>query len=401
MKGIISMCGTFILLFFVCLTAVAQIQLEAQIIDGNTKSPLMGAYISTDENNATLSNAEGSFSILVQSDETLLHISYLGYEEVTLNAKVLPKVIKLQPIAYDIKPVFVLGADKKQFISNLYEKYKQLAKSVKRKNCNYFYRQTIQDQGKCSEIIEAIFNMDSEFGLKNTKIVKGRYAVLPSDSSNVYTTFTNFYYYLQLRYFNKNKTKKNQLIAPLSDVSLDYYDVDIDLMFNNNGNDMYVAHFVPKKQYYRLLIKGDLYIDPLTLRVFRYDAYLPVPYTNLDRTQKGETVAHLIFDIDIAEEFPKINSIVASMEYSFAPKDDLVINANLSALLVKLENKNTIKGGKKLTGHNILLDEVYNLEDDAEFWRNNQIIKRTPLEESTLKLFEEKNLIGNYEINQP
>jgi len=49
-----------------------------------------------------------------------------------------------------------------------------------------------------------------------------------------------------------------------------------------------------------------------------------------------------------------------------------------------------------LKSKSFLLDKIAQSKYDAAFWSNNPIIKRTPLENKAIKIFEKKNLLGTY-----
>ena len=383
----------------ICINVNAQsLQVESSVYDSDTKLPLSGAHIYTNGKIGTISNSVGNFSFCAPTGDAPINISYLGYEPLMIKANEIPSKVFLKPIAYDIKPAFILAIDKYKFVTDLYKRHKNLAKKSKKIMGYYFYRQTTMEYGKCNEIVEAILNASADFSLKIASVIKGRFAALPSDSSIVYTSYTNFYLFSQISYVNPYKTKKNQGIMPLSENSLDYYDIDIDLLSTENNNEIYVIHFTPKFESIKL-IKSELYVNPDDLTVLRYCVELP--YTTVDSHSKQEShgIAHYTMNLDNSQSVPTVLSITVSTTYenpNAKNKDDYI---SVTSLLVRMNQDIKIKGKKKLNGQNSLLREIYDMEDDAEFWRNNQIIKRTPLEESTLKMFEEKNLIGNYEIN--
>lgn len=57
-------------------------------------------------------------------------------------------------------------------------------------------------------------------------------------------------------------------------------------------------------------------------------------------------------------------------------------------------------GTKKLHKKSNLLEEVASQEYNPSFWKENAIIKRTPLEKSVTEMFEKKDLFGTYSLKR-
>ena len=62
-----------------------------------------------------------------------------------------------------------------------------------------------------------------------------------------------------------------------------------------------------------------------------------------------------------------------------------------------IETKNKTK---KMAKSNDLLNKIANQNYDPTFWKDKAIIKRTPLEQSAIEMFERKNLFGTYSLDK-
>jgi len=71
----------------------------------------------------------------------------------------------------------------------------------------------------------------------------------------------------------------------------------------------------------------------------------------------------------------------------------LTINSLMSKVNVPL----VAQKGKKLGLHDDLRGIINNSDYDAEFWEKNPVVKRTDFEESVIKMFESKSLLGKFQ----
>ncbi|WP_373725333.1 hypothetical protein, partial [Bacteroides heparinolyticus] len=60
----------------------------------------------------------------------------------------------------------------------------------------------------------------------------------------------------------------------------------------------------------------------------------------------------------------------------------------------KIENK------KSKSPKSNMLKAVEKMNYDPAFWKDKAIIKRTPLEQSAIEMFERKNLFGTYSLDK-
>ena len=95
----------FVLAFCSCFLGnaplLAQV-LKGKIVDANTLEPIGYATVQLSPTYGVITNQEGYFSLLQKefSDETLIHISHIGYEEIKIAIKDLSptKIIALKPL---------------------------------------------------------------------------------------------------------------------------------------------------------------------------------------------------------------------------------------------------------------------------------------------------------------
>lgn len=103
--------SVWILLLLCAIPAFSQ-NIKGQIIDANTKEPITFATVQFDENNGVVSNMEGFFNISSQklNPESILSISFMGYETQRLTVKTLQKqslLIKLKESVNQLNTVYI------------------------------------------------------------------------------------------------------------------------------------------------------------------------------------------------------------------------------------------------------------------------------------------------------
>ena len=83
------------LMLAVTMTAMAQTTFSARVIDAETGEalPLVGVYIS--EENNTLTNFDGEFSIIADSLD-IIRLTCIGSETMTMSVSKLPSVIRMK-----------------------------------------------------------------------------------------------------------------------------------------------------------------------------------------------------------------------------------------------------------------------------------------------------------------
>ena len=87
--------------------------------------------------------------------------------------------------------------------------------------------------------------------------------------------------------------------------------------------------------------------------------------------------------------FTEVQSV--STKGSYSQKG---ISVNINSTLVNVGLK-YYEGKKKLGASYIVKNKISSVDYDAKFWNDNTIIKRTPMEEQVVKMFEKDNVFSN------
>ena len=92
---------------FCCLAATAQsITVKSHVVDAQTGEDLPYVSIYASQDNGTLTNYEGDFTIEVDST-AVLRLSCVGYQEIQIKAIEAKKTIKMTPLTHSMREVQV------------------------------------------------------------------------------------------------------------------------------------------------------------------------------------------------------------------------------------------------------------------------------------------------------
>ncbi len=390
------------LIFPIIAMAQQTLSIDAKIIDGETKQSLPYASIYITDSHGTISNQEGEFVIKALPTDRL-RISYVGYETQTIKASEISDVILLKPQAIRLNEVVVKPINLHAFLMQALAKYKKESKANKKTVNSFFYRQITKTNSVCNEIVESFFNATPHLSILNLELITGRYAVLLDDSIHKYAHFKNFFYLSQLRPLmlsGRVRDKENWLIQPLFENYAKYYTVSYDALYDfDNASTTYKINFKPRKGISNPIITGSMFIDSSTLELKRFEGEIVNNIlTFTDETghkeQNRDSNPHFVINYKIVGGVSMVESVIVDIKYTIKYG-----NVDIHSVMYNtgIETKNKTK---KIAKSNDLLNKIANQNYDPDFWKDKAIIKRTPLEQSTIEMFEKKNLFGTYSLDK-
>ena len=392
----------FLLLFSLSfgLPAMAQ-QFEATVVDARTREPLPFASIFIDRQNSTITNSTGRFSIQTDSS-SVLKISYVGYKPLSIRADQLRETVALQTMDMGLQEVTVVP------ISNMIRKatketcslQEYLAEPHVRKLCDYY---------------AGVKQLEKVFGREHVRVavydsgtLRNGDAVEP-DSLHHYSFYTNFYTFSQIEVATKEKViPYHETIIPLSRSYAQYYDVDYEVI-RDDSTCLYAIHFVPKPKIKRNILDVTLYIDEQTLHLRKMEGVgrnTGLVHREWNK-EKQRVVEKLIptefgFVVNMTDErdFMEVQSAYIIERHDLGDKqiDTRSILFNIgdrrTTFADNKEMSKKMSKGERMKFYGNLHNEIKSQGYDSLFWRNNEIVLRTPVEQQVMELFERKNLFG-------
>lgn len=390
------------LVFPIIAMAQQTLSIDAKIIDGETKQSLPYASIYITDGHGTISNQEGEFAIKALLTDRL-RISYVGYETQTIKASDISDVILLKPQAIRLNEVVVKPINLHAFLMQALAKYKKESKANKKTVNSFFYRQITKTNSVCNEIVESFFNATPHLSILNLELITGRYAVLLDDSIHKYAHFKNFFYLSQLRPLmlsGRVRDKEDWLIQPLFENYAKYYTVSYDALYDSdNASTTYKINFKPRKGISNPIITGSMFIDSSTLELKRFEGeivnnILTFTHETGEKVRDRNSKPHFIINYKIIGGVSMVESVIVDIKYTMTYG-----NVDIHSVMYNtgIETKNKTK---KIAKSNDLLNKIANQNYDPTFWKDKAIIKRTPLEQSAIEMFERKNLFGTYSLDK-
>jgi len=370
--------------------------IEGKIINKNTNEPLAYANVYSDNGNGTISNIDGLFSLQTDSLDKMVNISFIGYETITFPINEIPNVIKLQSSSIELSEIIIRPVNVKELISQFIKKEKNY-NSKKIQPSTFFYRQTTFTGDVCNEIIETFLKGTSTVSIGKLELQTGRYAALKGDSMHHYVCQENFFNNVRITPVHVKKPKKNMVIVPFQKDFDKYYNVSVRVLFNSKGAKLYEMSFMPKDKIKSPIVEGIVTINPENLILKKYEGEIRNNYllANDDEVKlKNNSLEFLIlYENKDGISYVKTVSLNSSFVVELPIKsfhvevNGLAFNLNDSIIVNKTNSR-------KLRFKNSLLKEIAKTGYDPIFWENNPIIKRTPLEDESILIFEKSNLFG-------
>jgi len=366
--------------------------------DSHQSIPFVHVYIKGDYS-GTVTNKEGGFIVKLDSvPRTLVfsHIAYTTKEIEIISSNPVELSIELSPRVIQLDEVTIIPDKVKNIILNAYN---QGVKSLKsKKNADLFYRQVTKTGNTYSEFIEAFYSgRISTAGLEDMKMMHGRFAKLPNDSINLYPRFTNFYYYSSIPIIQE---KIKDVVFPITRNFHDYYDYKIKKIIDTKSKRSIAIITFSAKTNKIIIFEGDVYVDMNSYNILKMKGTINHDMGLIFESAKlSASNAKFFFDASFNNSddgTPVLGSIKTEFMFDLV-SDNKIEKVLITSNLVVYAYKGKFKKGKnkRLNKKRDLIADIEKTKFDPNFWENNPIIKRTPLEEKIIKSFEESGTFSN------
>ena len=363
--------------------ASAQLHIESKIVGKKGEAlPLASVYVDADKN--TISNMEGEFAIDVDSTD-VLRFSYVGYKTVKIPALQVGRKVTLEAEDHTLDEVLVHSSE--YYVDKVRGKQRSEFRRWKWERYQFFYRQTTFTDNRCTTFLETFFTGLSSLQVRDLVLLTGRYWTV---ASSLTANPLNYYTFAQVPVLDNNFMPKEQLV-PLVDFYRKYYQVECHRM-SDGERDMYVLHFVPRDMEI-WSVECDLYVDAETFELLQYKGI--GHKDNVENSVRGQV--HVVpvdysFEVNYMQDngFTEVQSVHFDVSFQ-----DFGKKYRTSGLLYNVGERFS-SAKKKLGFDNNLLREISQKGYDPTFWRENEIVKRTPVENEVIELVESDNLFGVY-----
>jgi hypothetical protein len=398
-------------LIFLCQISIAQQFTKGTILDAENGAPIPFANVFfSNLYKGTSTNESGEFILEISSFPQEITISHISYEKQKIqvqNDKNL--TIKLVPLSITLGEVFITGEPDYAFklVQKAYGKMKK--ESKKDYYGKVFYRQKTYNDEQCIEVQEKFYEAKfSTQRIEQWKITNARFAEKVGTKVNPIINFTNFSYLGGAFKFFQDKLSEKELaqslVLPIGESSFDKYDYELKRIIKGKENEIAVIAFTPKQEKKLILMQGELYLDIKNAWIYKIKGIFNLANIGFLRFKDLKDIAeNSLLTFEVASNLDKegnwqIDYFKTTNTFDYvSPSLNLRKKVKAESVLFFYEYDEKLKNRsmKALELEINDLKAMAKLPYNKEFWQNNPIIKRTPLEEDIIKSFEEAKAFGN------
>ena len=394
------------------------VQKESYKIQGKIIDKITGEiipYCSVSQTNSyigTSSNELGEFEIKTDTLPTKLIFTHIGYykQTITVSNTKSSLVIELKPLANVLDEVVIktagVGKKKNRYAINLakkaYDKIQLDSKKNKNKFARAFYRQKSKNNDKYSEFSEIIYDLKYNVsGVEQWDILQGRYALNEKSINNKnYTLFS--------RILKSFQPQTDDIIFPLHPSLENYYDISVEDMISQDENKIAILKFTPRKGIKTPIFHGEAYINTSSYEVLKINGSIYKDDLKLVRLNDKNTFKkdyQLSYDIVFKKDSTQssvIDYIKIDQEFDYYKEEKLITHMSATSNLTFFEHYNPTsrkKLGRQFGRKDSDWDKLNRIGYNKEFWENNPIVKRTPVEKEVIDDFEKQDAFGSIFLN--
>jgi len=388
------------------------IVIQGKVIDN--KTGLAIPYVSVglkDSPRGTSSNNMGEFQLRVDSLPVSLVFRHISYERLELFVgSEEPLVVKLGLSQVVLEGLVVKGRKKENYLYSLITKAFDKVQQYDYKSSygKAYYRQLSRNGDDYTGLYEIFFDTRySRRGIRDWAIQEGRYALKKSRNSQAYIYNKNFT--LICRILSMIQPNSKDIIHPVNKKAELYYNFELKNLINVEGRKIGVISFKPKRNVKGPTIEGELYLD-----IENYDLLKIKGQIHNDQLKfvslkmKGGNWKNYSLSFEIAykmhsQETLMLDYISLNQSFDYYSKDEFKHPVTTHALLSFYEyyvpETHRHLGGRLSRYWKSDRDVLNKIGYNKDFWEENPIVKRTPVEKEVIASFEQSGGFGSIYLN--
>lgn len=387
-----------LLLLFVATTASAQMLVSGRLVDEKQQPVPYASIALADGRTGTASNEVGEFSLKMPALPQQLTVLSIGYERATVlvtQAGALPAAIVLRASAVQLSEVTVrANGEAEELVQRCYAKLLRHRADVQYGRA--FYRQKTRQNGRYREFFDAFYDVKlTPRNMPSWVLGEARYALTKGGLS-----FTNFSAIARsLPVFRAPGDEPSKTALPLSPDGAAQFTVVLRQTLREQGRELAVIDFMPRPGTGQAT-RGSLYIDVRTAALFRIEQDLPAAQMfNLgsnSAVQQERATARMVSDF-------------AAYQDTLTRLASTRATATINLLVRGFSDETTVSShfffyeygpptpGERYPDTDRLaadLTQIRKRRYNPQFWRDNAVLKASPLEEGIIRDFEGQKVFG-------
>lgn len=370
------------------LSSFAQtLNVSATVVDADTGEAMECVNIYAQSGKGTITNLNGGFTINnIDASETV-RFSFVGYKTLTLKASEVRGKVKLQPMTSALAEAVVLSDD--ALLEKIAEKMRKDFSRNQSKGRMYFNRLTYQN-GKITEMVESFIEAESAVQLRSLKMATGNHWAkdLMGDNTKSNLEETDLHMLLTVGPSIRRDDFWEDLKVPFAkDFSLKRLKATYDITRIDTDEDadkslLLHLRFKSKKDDTPRIMEGDLYADPLTLQVLRFEGTIK----NINFTRGYEMKGKIVSKVNsIKVEF----NVNYTHEKGFMEVKDMAFNVydsgvSFKSILTDVTDLNLPTFATTNIDKN-LLSAVETAGYSPDVFEKHSIVERTEVEQQLVE----------------
>ena len=377
------------------LAAQAQYQVRGAIIDKDTQEPIPFAGVGVlGTSLGTASNAEGEFVLSLPSGPQQLIVSEIAHVRDTVAVAGAGPALRIVLASASVTlPEVKVASYAFQLVNRAYE---HLQENYNTKFYGKaYYRQVTRIGDEPTELQEMIWNVKSnDARIEGVTTTQGRFA-----AQQALFNFSNFSFNTKAYgLFDPRQDTATSLALLSPSVFKNYYVELVQILENGDGNVAELS-FETRPELRGYQAKGTVWVDADTYKVLRFRITTP-NYTSASRNPNYKLAdTQLEFDLvfksnaepvapldhikvtltaDIVRPATPPKKLAVSSFTYFYDTSEKPTGLRYGTVSLREKDRETIRGTKY----------------DPEFWANNPVVQRTPVEDEVIQAFEKKGAFG-------
>ena len=378
-------------------SAQAQYQVHGVTVDKDTKEPIPFVSIGVKGTSlGTASNMEGEFVLNLPAGPQKLIVSEIAHQRDTVTVTGPGALLRIELASASVTlPEVKVGSYAFQLVDRAYQ---HLQASYDQKFFGKaYYRQVTRIGNEPTELQEMIWNVKSNGArIEGTTTTQGRFA-----AQQALFNFTNFSFNTKAYGLFDPRQDSTESLALISPNTFQNYLVELVQILENGDSNVAELSFETRPELKGYQAKGTVWIDADTYKVLRFKIATP-NYTSASRnptyklantllefdlvfkstTQDISPLDHIQVNLTanvVRPSTPTKKLAVSSFTYFYDTSEKQPAGVRYEAVSLRDKDRETIRGIK------------YN----PEFWANNPVVQRTPVEDEVIQAFEKKGAFGN------
>ncbi|NML66177.1 carboxypeptidase-like regulatory domain-containing protein [Hymenobacter sp. RP-2-7] len=377
------------------LAARAQAQLSGRVLDGSTRQPVPYASVVVPGTSlGTTANAEGEFVLRVPQLPAKVLAFSLGYgrDSATVAQPGAALVLGLAPA-----PIALPAAEPAGYAAELVQRaFREMQRTQGRQLYGQaFYRQLTSLDQQPSQLLEMLWQVRaSSAGPEGTALSQGRFA----EKKGVLISFPDFSSFsksLHLYSPTQDSTSQARVLSPQPTAQ---YTLRLLGISQSNGHSLAEVEFVGKPAFNPQHVQGILTIDTDTYQLLRFRAGIDAVLKSNNPTFKmkgGRMSYDLVFSPGAGGTIPDHLTTTLTHTIGRLLKPDLRVQVVGYTYFYDWQPTTPAAVAYEPANGKLKdLDAIKQKPYDAAYWRDNPVVKRTPLEEETIKSFEQQKAFG-------